>query len=273
MINKGCEVNHDFKNGFILNEEHLQTLSSMIRERYTEELIYQITKSDSYIFQTSDINEIIKEENSSANLINKMAIIIDDDNISFILCFEKGEATFLRIIGEDKDKIFLLYNEIKTYVEKEITTVKTFLSYDTMQNICSVLSSFLMIGSILLLLIPLSYSRNNEGIDEAINSSDVLFKLNYLINQRGNTDRAMEKYMYIIFPIMVIAVILVFVPKLLRFLWGQKGVLRITDYFLFGKQKKVYDKKIKIKNNIVWTVDIGFLVSILAGLVIYFVTN
>ena len=52
MINKGCEVNCCFENGFILGEEHLQTLSSKIRERYPEEeLIYKITKSHSYVFK------------------------------------------------------------------------------------------------------------------------------------------------------------------------------------------------------------------------------
>ncbi len=44
MINKGCEVNYSFQNGFILGEEQLQTLSSKIKERYPkEELIYKIT--------------------------------------------------------------------------------------------------------------------------------------------------------------------------------------------------------------------------------------
>ncbi len=138
MINKGCEVNYSFQNGFILGEEQLQTLSSKIKERYPkEELIYKITKSDSYVFQTVDINEIFKEENGNGNFIKKLDMIMDNgDIINFSLCFEKGEDTSLKITGDNKDKIYLLYNEIKTYVEKEVTTVRTFLKYDILKGIC-----------------------------------------------------------------------------------------------------------------------------------------
>lgn len=275
MVNKGCEVSYCFNKGFILNEEHLQTMSSMIHERYTEELLYKITKSDSYIYQTSDINEIFKEENSNANLISKLVVVIDNgDIINFNLCFEKGEASTLKIIGEDKDKIFLLYNEIKTYVEKEITTIRIFLAYDTLQSVCSFLSTFLMLGILFLMLVlTTSMSVGTEEIEEVINSSDVLVKLNYLIAQRGTTDEELTKYMYIFLPIMLIAVSIVFLPKLVKFLWGKKGVLRLDDYFLIGKQKNVYEKKVKMRNNIIWTVGIGFLVSIVAGLLVYFFTK
>lgn len=276
MVNKGCEVSYCFNKGFILNEEHLQTISSMIHERYTEELLYKITKSDSYIYQTSDINEIFREENSNANLISKLVVVIDNgDIINFNLCFEKGEASTLKIIGEDKDKIFLLYNEVKTYVEKEITTIRTFLAYDTLQSVCSILSTFLMLGVVVFMMLVStnSLSVETEEIEEVINSSDVLVKLNYLIAQRGNADGELTKYMYILFPIMLIAVLIVFLPKLVKFLWGKKGVLRLDDYFLIGKQKNVYEKKIKMRNNIIWTVGIGFLVSIVAGLLVYLFTK
>ena len=103
MINKGCEVNYSFQNGFILGEEQLQTLSSKIKERYPkEELIYKITKSDSYVFQTVDINEIFKEENGNGNFIKKLDMIMDNgDIINFSLCFEKGEDTSLKITGDN----------------------------------------------------------------------------------------------------------------------------------------------------------------------------
>ena len=278
MINKGCEVNYCFKKGFILSEEHLQIVSSMIKERYPDEdVLYKITKSDSYIFQTSDINEIFKEENGNANLINKLNIIINNnDYINFDLCFEKGEYSFLKIVGEDKDKIFLLYNEIKVYVEKEITTVKTFWAYDALQTICSTLSTLLMLGCMLFMLTFFSYSEtkgSNEKLNEALHSSDIMVKLNYLILKNGDNRKFVEEYVYILIPAMVVAFFLLYVPKLLRFFWGKRGVLRITDYFLFGKQKNVYDKRIKIKNNIIWTIGIGLIVSIVGGLLVYIFTK
>lgn len=274
MINKGCEVNFYFKDGFILSEEHLQTLSSMIKGRYAEEeLIYRITKSNSYIYQTSDIDEIFREENSKANLINKLNIVIDnEDKIKFDLCFEKGEYSCLRILGNDKDNVFLLYNEIKTYVEKEITTVKTFLSYYTLQSICSSVSTLLLLSGMLYMLMGIINSKP-EGAIDALNSNDILVKLNFIISQQGNNGINDKKYMYIFFPIAIISIFLLFIPKVLNFFLGKNGALRITDYFLIGKQKNVYEKKIKIKNNVIWSIGIGFLVSIVAGLFVYVFTK
>lgn len=274
MINKGCEVNFNFKDGFILSEEHLQILSSMIKGRYAEEeLIYRITKSNSYIYQTLDIDEIFREENSKANLINKLDIVINnEDKIKFHLCFEKGEYSYLRISGNDKDNIFLLYNEIKTYVEKEITTVKTFFSYSTLQSISSGILTLLLLSAMLYMLMGVINSEP-EGFIEALNSSDVLVKLNFIISLQANNGIIDEKYMFMFIPIVISSMLLLFVPNLLNFFFGKNSSLRITDYFLIGKQKNVYDKKIKIKNNVIWSIGIGFLVSIAAGLFVYVFTK
>ena len=66
---------------------------------------------------------------------------------------------------------------------------------------------------------------------------------------------------------------LIFLPKIVEFLWGKKGVLRLDDYFLIGKQKNVYDKKMKMRNNLIWTIGIGLVVSIVGGLLVYFFTK
>lgn len=262
MINKGCEVNHCFKNGFILGEEHLQILSSKIKERYTEEeLIYRITKNNSYIFQTLDINEIFKEENSNSNIINKLEIIIDNnDTINFSLCFEKGENTSLKIIGTDKDKIFLLYNEIKTYIEKEITTVKIFIKKEDLVDIC--IGIILLTLLVFLLFLEQFTSFDKTKVEDILNSSNISIKLNFLIERQEYFNLY---YGNLFFSFLTIILLKIFINK--------NTILGITDYFLFGKQKNVYEKKIKTRNNIIWTIGIGLVVSTVAGLFVYFLTK
>ncbi|MCI9079878.1 MAG: hypothetical protein HFH68_13340 [Lachnospiraceae bacterium] len=242
MIDKGCEVNYDFKNGFILGEEHLQILSSKIKERYPEEeLIYKITKNNSYIFQTLDINEIFKEENSNANIINKLEIIINnEDTVNFSLCFEKGKNTSLKIIGTNKDRIFLLYNEIKTYVEKEITTVKIFFkNNDLFEIYVYILLSLLSLLFLFIVFIEPDLSYNKKEIEDILNSSDIHLKLNFLINKQSN--EYFHKYDASIIP-SSIAIVLIFLC-LFIYIFNKNRILKITDYFLFGKQKNVYEKK------------------------------
>lgn len=274
MINAGCEVNCCFKNGFILREEHLQTLTSIIKDRYPNEtLIYKITKSNSYVFHTTDINEVINEENSNANIINKLDIIVDNNNIiNFSLCFEKGEDTRLKLEGIDKDSIFLLYNEIKTYVEKEITIVKTFLKYDVLKGVCYIITLLAMLGCLLFMILTL-FQNDISNVNDILASSDIATKLNYLIEQQANNIKLAGESIYFILPILFGVMLFSFIPGILRFFFGKNGILRITDFFLFGKQKNIYEKKIKTKANIVWSVCIGLVVSIVAGFFVYFITN
>ena len=64
------------------------------------------------------------------------------------------------------------------------------------------------------------------------------------------------------------------VLPILNSIFLKKGsAFRITDYFLFGKQKEVYNKKLKLKNQIIWTVVVGLFISIIAGFIVYFMTN
>lgn len=273
MINKGCEVNYCFKNGFILGEEHLQILSSKIKERYTEEeLIYRITKNNSYIFQTLDINEIFKEENSNANIINKLEIIIDNnDTINFSLCFEKGENTSLKIIGTNKDKIFLLYNEIKTYIEKEITTVKIFIKKENLIDIFLGISS--LIALVFVFILEQSTPFDKTEVEDILNSSNISIKLNFLIEKQSYNSIYFEKNKNILIPIIVTLCFFLLIGILLKIFINKNTTLGITDYFLFGKQKNVYEKKIKTRNNIIWTIGIGLVVSIVAGFFVYFLTK
>lgn len=274
MIKKGCEVSYIFHKGFILNIDHIQTISSIVNERYSnEELIYRITRTDSYRYQTSDINEVINEENSNANKIKKLSFSIDDgDRINFDLCFEKGESTVLKISGEDKDKIYLLYNDIKTYVDKEITVVRIPATQSTLRNICLAISSIVLLGVFFFFGFLLTSDQMTNGYEEVVNSSSELVKLNYLISQRVGDALLFDKYKYVLFAIMTASVLIVFLPSLVNFIL-KKDILVLTDYFLIGKQVAIYEKKKSVRNKIFWTVVVGSLVSIVTGVFVYFMTK
>ena len=186
MVNLGCEVDYTFKNGFILGDEHLHTITSKIKERFpNEELVYRITRNDSYVYLSSDVDDIINEENGSSNYIKKLEFILNvSETLHFNLCFEKNEDTSLRITGSDRDKIYLLYNDIKTYVEKDITTVKLFINNDLSSK---------FYGAPLIPLLGVfacfiySFSKENAYANAALialESNDLGIKLNYLIEDR-----------------------------------------------------------------------------------------
>lgn len=140
------------------------------------------------------------------------------------------------------------------------------------KGICYIVSMLLLFGFMLFMVSSLLHNRA-ENAKDVMDSSDLAIKLNYLIERQASDSKDAEEYMYIFTPIAVIAVVLVIIPVLLKSLWGKNGVLRIADYFLFGKQKTIYDKKVKVKNNIIWTIGGGLIISIISGFVVHFITK
>ena len=275
MINTGCEVDYRFRNGFILEPEHLHTLVSKIKERYpSEELLFRITKSDSYIYITTDINDVLDEENGSSNFIKKIELLIKNENIiEFNLCFEKNEDTLLRIKGSNRDNIYLLYNEIKTYVEKDITTVKLFFKKDSFSRLVLFITTIPLIGCMLLLISLLRNKRlfdeSNELAKEVLSSQDISLKLNYLIEKDTRYKNSISFSQMKYFEYMMVGTLLIMLLSMVfRSFIGKDSAFRITDYFLFGKQRDIYEKKVKFKNNVLWTVFIGLVISVVAGVIV-----
>lgn len=275
MVNLGCEVDYTFKNGFILGVEHLHTITSKIKERYPDEaLIYKITKSDSYVYSSADVDDIINEENGSSNYIKKLEVILNSsETINFNLCFEKKQNTTLRIKGSDKDKIYLLYNDIKTYVEKEITTVRFFIDYESVSTLIGIVMIPLLFVAGCLAFSSFNEDKYRDAAINALNSNDLGIKLNYLIEEKIRSSTFSGREGPLVRIIMWIAVLTMLGTMLYSFLMRKESVIRITDYFLFGKQIKIYDKKLKLRNQIIWTVVVGLIISMIAGFIVYYVTK
>lgn len=131
---------------------------------------------------------------------------------------------------------------------------------------------FFMFGSMISMVFLLG-KYNSSEVEKIINSSDIELKLNYLIMRRENGGRILEEKMGIILIVMMCSVVIIFLPKLTKILFWEKGIISITDYFLIGKEKILYERKMKTRNNIIWTIGIGMVVSVVAGLIVYFLTK
>lgn len=266
---KGSFARYNFKRGFILAEEHLRTISGIIRERYPNESVtYTIIKNNSFEYQTSVLEEVLREENGKANGILAIKIEIEnEDNVYAAIIFEKGEQTILAIKSNDKDTAYLLYNELKTYIEKEVTTVKRFVSSEIIYNI---IQYIIVIPIIIALsfMMNRNYYNSSESIN-AIESKDIVYKLNYLICERQEYANEM-KTMYII---LLCLICILIVPHVLKIFFGKKGIFIISDCILIGKEIAEYEKKIKLRNNFIWTVLVGMLVSIIGGFLVFLITK
>ena len=46
-----------------------------------------------------------------------------------------------------------------------------------------------------------------------------------------------------------------------------------SNIFLFGKRKQAFDKKRRLLSNVLWVVLVGLGVSIIAGIIVWYVTG
>jgi len=103
---------------------------------------------------------------------------------------------------------------------------------------------------------------DSEQMKQALVSTDVASKLDFLINQR-------EKG-FGLKGLVLLALGLAGSFSCLLISWG--ALIRFIfpgNEFLFGKRKERFDKRRRFTSNILWIVGVGLVVSVVAGLIVW----
>ncbi len=262
-------IDHYFKNGFFLNEENLIKLTDIINKRLKEkdilptELKYKIIRSDSMLFETKDYNEIIREENSKRNLIRRLELSIENDTISLELAFDKSENTFLSIESIEKDFAYLLFSDIKEYLQTEVLRYRGF-EFKKIKFDRYILPLFM----IFFMVFTFTSLRNNvpkENIEKIIKSESVSTKLNFLI-EKSQMNIDTKSLWYLAIGTIIITVFSLTCFEFLDFAYPR-------NIFYYGKEIKRYDKHCNIRGKVIWGILIALIVSLFAGFIVYYLTK
>lgn len=274
----GAYVKHKFKKGFVLNEEGLRKINDILSNRFKEhhedlKPMYKVFRKDSFTYSTSNIDDVLKEENSISNEIKAISISCENTSgIEFQLDFEAGERTLLVIEGEDRDLIYLILSDIRNYLNDEVQ-VKRRLIPDrfTMRMLMLILT----MAFIMLFFVTLLNSMTSNGIsEEVLISMTIEQKIDYLIqrnNGLGSSGNVLGGKTYLVLGLWLGVMIVM--------MFGDTLTLKVLNYlfpqnvFLIGKGIDRYEKQIGLRGKIVWTVFVGAIVSILAGFIVYILTK
>lgn len=252
-----CENSRTFTKGFILREEHLQSIENIINKYFVDEKItYKITKNNFFSYISSDINDILKEDNSKTDYITKLEISINTSEIvNMILIFDKGEKTVLNFSCNNREKFKLFYSDLEDYLNQEVCVVGSFDLQAFLVNTTS-WGIIALIGDLLYNKLITITKFKESDLKNVIQSSDIIEKLNYIISK---TEYKLIDSWFYLFTIIIAIINVIGVVK---------HKLTFTDYFLFGKEIKIYEHKIALRNNIIWTIIIGLVVSVLGGIIV-----
>jgi len=281
----GAHVSFESSHGFIMDEERLRNIHNIIFNRLGKEgncifkPKYTIYRSDNFVYNTNDIEDILKEENSELKKIIRLKITPEQNIQTFDFALEfrtktgfsiVGEPnTTLNVEGEDRDLVYLFFSELKKYLTIEVNT-KRIISVNTL--------SFIRYFPMLLLMILPSISvifnnaKNDLGLKNALNSQDIPIKLNYLINQTKGFDAFSSYNIYfLIIPFLIILSFSDHFEISMNKILSQ--YLFPSNLFLFGKECSRYNKILDLRSKIIWGIMVALIISILGSIIVWKITG
>ncbi|HDS1203363.1 TPA: hypothetical protein QD004_002668 [Shewanella algae] len=260
----GAYVEEKLKGGFILDEGKLRKIADLIENRIKgAPLVFKVYRGDSYSYETSAIEDVVNEDNEDWRAITKLQVIIkQDEELEFKLTFYEGVSAY--ITGDDRDSVFLIYSDLKEYMNNEVLA-RSPLS-EKSAKILSMLFMVVVMSVFMYTMLSSIANKDPSLMQSALNSTDVNEKLNFLINDRKQPFEGNSIYWLIL--IMVVPIIAT--NDLFHKAWN---FFFPTNLFLFGDKKKKHEARMGLVSKIFWGVGVALIVSIIASVFVWKITS
>lgn len=251
-------ISYKFNRAFVLWAEHIIKLDEIIQKRLEEaglskDISYKVYMSNSITYDTANYEDIIKEENSKRNKILSLSISSCCNDMSFKLLFDNKDGVELDIEGKNRRDAYLLFGDIKSYLETEVSNIRVFnkglkIVFTFFSAICMIIPIFLMI----------SWS-GEQAVSEALNG-DTEVKLNFLIQKELLNQQQFPKLM----SFMLVSLIFMLCGMLCDPIIN---LIQKKNVFCWGKEEIYFNKFLKLRSNIFWGIFICLVIGILASFI------
>jgi hypothetical protein len=270
----GAFVEHKFKRAFLLNEERIRKLRDIVDTRLNDidgslKLSYKVYRGDTHSYVTENIDDVIAEDNEDWRRITRLDVLVKElDLIDFLLTF-RDDGVRLTITGDDRDKVFLLFSDVRDYIQNEITTCSRLLALMNSKELFLVAVPIITLLAIVPLLGLLSLANTDkEETARILASNDIEEKLNFIIAGRDKG----KGFLYLYIPLMIcipIGMVLFAMrmpQKLSRFFFP-------TNDFLFGDRKERFERRKETNSKIFWGVFVASIIGLITGVAVWWFTT
>lgn len=263
MIKIGAHVKYKFDKGFLFDEEKLRKINDIISRRITDTIEYLIFREDSYSYKTTNLEEIINEDNLKWARINEIGISVENENFDLSLEFNKN-GTNLQINGSNRDDVFLLFSELKEYLSNEVCTKKVTSKF--ISDTIPTLFITILVGSLIIKMLIDTRTPNIDGylVSNLLQSNDINEKINFLIQSEAKSNNTKSDTLFVI-AMSFLLLLMFFRESFTKFIL----YFYPTNLFLFGKEIDRYKKRLDIRSKLFWIIFIGILVSIVGSLLVW----
>ncbi len=255
---------------FLLDEAKLRKIVEIIqnyskkKNEIETELLFEVVHKDNSKYQTDKLENVLSDENITGREISSIIIMLKIKEEGYWrdpICKVQfsTDATYskysfddkpiqYKIDDDDKAWAYSLGEELDLYIKRTLKGNK--------RNILKVLEWIddifpIVIFCITLLLVFNQFPQINMKLGD-LTLSQTLIGL----------------------PILIIIIVALYeIYEIFEPFSKLSKILQGASIFYIGDQIEKYDKRIKMVNNVTWVVIVGFLVSLIAGLVIALTTT
>jgi hypothetical protein len=271
-MNLNAYVNHQFERGFLLKDEDLTKLLDFIKVRATEVIAAEglrikVYRSDSLVYECTDLTSLRNEENAVRNKIIGIQILLDHEDLKINLDFDEDDGVAIKIESSDRDRAYLLYSELKEYLNTEVLIFRAASKFGDRyfwMALAIVGTTVAVVSSMLFFYSPPKMA--DGALKALIENEDVNTKLNHLIHNAVARDGERKFIAWLPLSVALAAI----VEPSLR--WAQNH-LYPRNIFYFGKEKNRYDQILDRRSKWIWGGVVAFIVSVLAGFAVWFATT
>lgn len=259
----GAYVEEKFVGGFILDEGKLRKIADLIERRCNgASLVYKVHRGDSYSYETSVIDDVVNEDNEDWRAITRLLLRVEQvGQLDFSFTFSDGASLY--ITGNDRDAVFLLFSDLREYMNNEVLIVPP-LSKETTDRI-----SVMIMAAGVLFMFYVFYStivgKDPALLKAALDSTEVNEKLDFLIKNGEAPIQGRFIFWVPVAMFIAFAIPLDLIGKVRSFIFP-------TNQFLFGDRKKKYEARVALVSKIFWGVGVTLIVSIIAGFFVWTIT-
>ena len=223
-------IEYEGKKGFLLKKEHISKIENAIKHRLemwgiSQNIIYKVYRCDSYYYYTSSIQKVFDEENSKKDKIKKLCISSEGEQIKIDFIFDGQDGLSVQIESQDEDKSYLLYNDLRDYLEAEVLVNRSPKHFREILVIISTLLVFLM-------FITMALSIPGGESSESVLEKSIDEKINYLVISRSNIKSEVSPVLMSMGGMLAALVLIVLSRYIVSIFF--KG-----NIFCWGKEKKI----------------------------------
>ena len=308
-----AHASYQYDSRFTLNEEKLRKMNDILLRRGHNvdencKPTYKIRRSDFLIYETQNIEDILREENSQWQKIEKIIInMVSGDALSLNLVFDKNIK--LDIEGDDRDTVFLIYSDLKQYIQNDVISKKTFFQRLFSLSSLTFLVLIITLVGFAAFFIMTEYRSNqrniayveygkqydqwatardkqenetkqriNEAARRALESKEISTKLDFLIERYISHPSSLEVPRpelpdltddeYFFEKPFFLVVLPVGSLLVVGVIMLVSDRLYGKNLFLIGKEVEKNARREAVKDKIVWGIIIAFIVGILSSLAV-----